>query len=56
MSGDELSGQPIELVVPAEHAGARLDWYLAQRFASYSRVLLRKIINATGVKVNDVRD
>ena len=55
MSGDELSGQPIELVVPEEHAGVRLDWYLAQRFATYSRVLLRKIINATGVKVNGVR-
>src|SRR5258708_5234867 len=55
MGGDELSAQAIELVVPEEHSGARLDWYLAQQFSTYSRMLLRKVINATGVKVNGVR-
>lgn len=55
MSGDELSTEPIHLVVDAEQAGARVDWFLAQRFPLYSRVLLRKIINAAGVKVDGAR-
>ena len=51
MSGEELSAQPIELLVVGEaHAGARLDWFLAQQFPNYSRVLLRKVINAAGVQ------
>ncbi len=37
------------------HAGCRLDFYLAQQFPGYSRVLLRRVINAAGVKVNDAR-
>lgn len=52
MSGDELTSQPSELIVPDEHAGARLDWFLAQHFSAYSRVLLRKMITAGGVKVD----
>ena len=55
MSGDELSGEMRELVVPAEFAGTRLDWYLALQFPAYSRVLLRKAINAAGVKVDGRR-
>jgi 23S rRNA pseudouridine1911/1915/1917 synthase len=55
MSGDELSAQPIELVVLPEQAGARLDWFLAQQFPAYSRVLLRKVINAAGVNVSGNR-
>jgi 23S rRNA pseudouridine1911/1915/1917 synthase len=55
MTPDELSSQPVELVVPAEHAGARLDWFLAQQFSDYSRVLLRKVINAAGVRVDGLR-
>ncbi|MBI3837476.1 MAG: RluA family pseudouridine synthase [Planctomycetia bacterium] len=55
MSGDELSSEPVELIVPDDQAGARLDWFLAQRFPSYSRVLLRKVINAAGVKVDGER-
>jgi 23S rRNA pseudouridine1911/1915/1917 synthase len=55
MPADELSHEPIELVVPEEHAGARLDVFLAQRFPIYSRVHLRKVINAAGVKVEGKR-
>jgi 23S rRNA pseudouridine1911/1915/1917 synthase len=55
MSGDELSCVPVELIVPEDQAGARLDWFLAQQFTRYSRVLLRKVINAAGVKVDGER-
>ena len=55
MTGDVLSSQPIELLVPEEQAGARLDWFLAQQFSNYSRVLIRKIINAAGVQVDGNR-
>jgi 23S rRNA pseudouridine1911/1915/1917 synthase len=55
MSGDELSSEPQDLVVPPEHAGARLDWFLAQQFSNYSRVMLRKVINAAGVQVEGKR-
>jgi 23S rRNA pseudouridine1911/1915/1917 synthase len=55
MSGDQLSSEPQDLIVPPEHVGARLDWYLAQQFSSYSRVMLRKIINAAGVQVDGNR-
>ncbi len=55
MSGDELSSEPQDLTVPDEHAGVRLDWFLAQQFPAYSRVHLRKVINAAGVQVNGRR-
>ena len=55
MSSDELSADPIELVVDESQAGARLDWFLAQQFSAYSRVLLRKVINAAGVTVDGKR-
>jgi len=55
MNADELSSAPRELIIPPEQAGARVDWYLAQQFPSYSRVLLRKIINAAGVTVDGAR-
>lgn len=55
MSGDELKSHQSELVVPEELSGARLDWYLARQFPAYSRVLLRKAINAAGVKVDGRR-
>jgi 23S rRNA pseudouridine1911/1915/1917 synthase len=55
MSGEELSSQPTLLVVGEAHAGARLDWFLAQQFPNYSRVMLRKVINAAGVKVDGIR-
>lgn len=55
MTSDELSGSEHELIVPEGLAGARLDWYLAQQFPAFSRVMLRKAINAAGVKVDDRR-
>ncbi len=55
MSDNELSHEERQLVVPDEGAGARLDWFLAQQFPAYSRVLLRKVINAAGVKVDGQR-
>jgi 23S rRNA pseudouridine1911/1915/1917 synthase len=51
MSSPELSAEPIDLTVAEQHAGQRLDFFLAQQFPTYSRVLLRKAINAAGVKV-----
>ena len=35
---------------PRSDAGARLDSFLAQQFPTYSRVLLRKVINAAAVQ------
>ena len=55
MSADQLSSDPTELVVPPEQEGTRLDVFLAARFASYSRVHLRKVINAGGVQVEGRR-
>jgi 23S rRNA pseudouridine1911/1915/1917 synthase len=55
MSGDELGPQPVDLTVGETEAGERLDSFLAHRFPSYSRVLLRKVINAAGVRVDDKR-
>lgn len=48
-------GEAVRLVVDATASGARLDSYLARQFPQYSRVHLRKVINALGVKVNDHR-
>src|SRR3954464_3629117 len=47
--------QTVELVVAEEHAGVRLDWYLAQQLPAYSRVHLRKVINAAAVRVDGER-
>jgi 23S rRNA pseudouridine1911/1915/1917 synthase len=56
MSADERSAQqPAELVVADEHVGARLDAYLAAQFPSYSRVALRRAINAATVRVDGKR-
>lgn len=52
---DELTSVPQEIVVEERSAGRRLDAYLAARFPRYSRVLIRKIINAAGVKVDGRR-
>ncbi len=49
------SSPPIEIVVSAEQAGSRLDWFLAQQFPLYSRVNLRKAINATTIRVDGER-
>lgn len=52
MNAEELSSEPVEVVVGAEGSGVRLDLFLAQQFPTYSRVHLRKVINAAGVRVN----
>jgi len=53
MPAEELSaGQPLELVVGPEGQGQRLDAYLAHALPKYSRVQLRKVIGAGGVRVN----
>ncbi len=52
---EELSGEPIELLVGDEHADTRLDQFLAAQFPLYSRVKLRAVINAAGVRVDGAR-
>ncbi len=48
-----LSHEPVELIVPPEHAGSRLDVFLAQHFTDHSRVQLRRVITAGGVRIGD---
>jgi 23S rRNA pseudouridine1911/1915/1917 synthase len=48
-----LSSQPVELTVEAAEAGHRLDAFLASHFPDYSRVHLRRVISAGGVRVDD---
>jgi 23S rRNA pseudouridine1911/1915/1917 synthase len=51
---DDLSpDEPLELIVGADAAGSRLDVFLAHSLPKYSRVQLRKVIGAGGVRVND---
>jgi 23S rRNA pseudouridine1911/1915/1917 synthase len=53
LSPSELSAdQPLELVVGPEASGQRLDAFLAHALPKFSRVQLRKVIGAAGVKVN----
>jgi len=47
-----LSSQPVELVVHAAEAGWRLDVFLAHHFTDYSRVHLRRVITAGGVRID----
>jgi 23S rRNA pseudouridine1911/1915/1917 synthase len=47
--------QPVELTVEEAFDGCRLDIFLAQKFPAYSRVHLRKVINADAVQVNGRR-
>lgn len=47
-----FSDEPVELTVEPDAAGHRLDAYLASRFPDYSRVHLRRVISAGGVKVD----
>ncbi len=54
MSSAELSpDEPIELTVAADEAGWRLDVFLAHRFPEYSRVHLRRVITAGGVRIGE---
>ena len=48
-------GDTVEMIVEPEAAGQRLDRYLALRFTEYSRVYLRKLINAAAVRVDGKR-
>jgi len=53
VSSSELSpNQPVELIVSAAEAGWRLDVFLAHHFPQYSRVHLRRVITAGGVRVD----
>jgi 23S rRNA pseudouridine1911/1915/1917 synthase len=47
-----LSSEPVELTVDAVESGCRLDAFLAARFPDYSRVLMRRVIMAGGVRVD----
>jgi 23S rRNA pseudouridine1911/1915/1917 synthase len=47
-----LSAEPVELTVEAAEAGHRLDAFLASHFLDYSRVHLRRVIAAGGVRVD----
>lgn len=55
MSSDDLSTEPVELIVGEQQAGMRLDAFLAEMFPLYSRVRLRRVINAVGVQVDGKR-
>jgi 23S rRNA pseudouridine1911/1915/1917 synthase len=52
MATNDPSLLPVELVVDEGFDGCRLDVFLAQNFPAYSRVHLRKVINADAVQVN----
>ena len=47
-----LPGQTAEHIVRSEESGWRLDLFLAHYYPQYSRVLLRKVIQAEGVAVD----
>lgn len=49
---DEISSAPVELVVGQEESGWRLDVFLAERFPSHSRSLIRRSITHGGVQVD----
>jgi len=55
MTSDETSAEPETIVVDAESDGMRLDAFLASRFTQYSRVHLRRVINAAAVRVDGKR-
>jgi 23S rRNA pseudouridine1911/1915/1917 synthase len=48
----QLSGEPLELVIEPAEEGWRLDALLAHRFPDYSRVHLRRVITAGGVRID----
>jgi 23S rRNA pseudouridine1911/1915/1917 synthase len=50
---DDIPAEPVDLVVLPQEAGQRLDAFLAVRFPLYSRVHLRRVISAGGVRIND---
>ena len=52
MPPENLSSEPVEVVVAASQSGWRLDVFLVHHFPDYSRVHLRRVITAGGVKVD----
>lgn len=54
MSPDKLTPEPVELVVTDSESGWRLDLFLVHHFPAYSRVHLRRVITAGGVKVDEL--
>src|SRR5688572_19887222 len=55
MSTPDLSSGSVEIIVAPIHQGERLDWFLARQFPTYSRVTLRRAVNAAAVKVDGKR-
>lgn len=51
---ENLSTEPIDLVVSPDQDGWRLDLFLVHHFPNYSRVHLRRVITAGGVKVDNL--
>ncbi|MFP6674866.1 MAG: RluA family pseudouridine synthase [Pirellulaceae bacterium] len=49
---DELSFEPVEVVVPEEANKTRIDAFLAEQFDAYSRTLLRRAITEQSVTVD----
>ena len=47
------AGPPIECVVEPDHAGCRLDVFLARQYPQFSRAHLRRAIDAGGVALNN---
>jgi 23S rRNA pseudouridine1911/1915/1917 synthase len=45
----------VELLVPPDFDGARFDWFVAISLPQFSRVNLRRVINAAALKVNGKR-
>jgi 23S rRNA pseudouridine1911/1915/1917 synthase len=52
MACEELSVDPVELMVDAEHCGERLDAFLSERFPQCSRMQWRRVIDAGGATVD----
>lgn len=49
------SDRQIDLLVPPDFEGARFDWFVAVSLPQFSRVNLRRVINAAALKVNGKR-
>lgn len=49
------SDRQVDLVVPPDMEGARFDWFVAISLPQFSRVNLRRVINAAALKVNGKR-
>jgi 23S rRNA pseudouridine1911/1915/1917 synthase len=52
MSTEDISSEPVELVVEPAQEGWRLDVFLVRHFPQYSRTHLRRVITAGGVRID----